>query len=211
MAPIDRPLRIADAIEELLAPIVLDDCTAEVRNALHKRAEQLLQLPTPHSQEISPQERSYLLTSGAFTLEELAESEQRVGRGALREAEYRSELGAMAASYCETDVAHRLGIQPDEVRDRSTSGKLFAFNAGGSWLYPKWQFDDETPEGVLPHLARILDALRPDEREPASVQGFMTSLQADLVDGAELTPRQWLLRGGAAEPIEDILEGDRWR
>lgn len=109
-------------------------------------------------------------------------------------------------------MAHRLGIEPDEVRDRYASGELFAFHSGGAWLYPKWQFDDETPEDVLPHLTGILDALRPDEREPASVQGFMATLQVDLVlDGAELTARQWLLRGSTPELIEDILKGDRWR
>lgn len=206
-----RPLTLADAVDALLAPVHPERCGPEVYRALLTKAEQLLRGQTPVAPRRMSQERSYLIDSGAFTFEQLARSETHIARGELRELEYRSALSAIAASHSESEVASRLGIVIDEVRQRRTSGELFAFDRAGIELYPTWQFTEAASGGVLPHLARVLKALRPDERNPASVLAFMTVPKRDLaIDNEQVTPVQWLVRGGSPRVLEDILEAGRW-
>lgn len=207
-----RPLTIADAVDELLARVHSERCGPDVCRALLKTAEQLLRGQTPVAPRRMSQERSYLIHSGAFTFEQLARSETHIARGELRELEYRSALSAIAASHSESEVASRLGIVIDEVRQRRSSGELFAFDAAGIELYPTWQFTEAASGGLLPHLTGVLKALRPDERNPASVMAFMTVPKLDLaIDNEQLTPVQWLLRGGSPRVLEDILEAGWWR
>ncbi|MFS0895058.1 hypothetical protein [Microbacterium sp. 179-I 3D3 NHS] len=108
-------------------------------------------------------------------------------------------------------MAARLGVSRDEVRKFRRGGALFAFDAMGILVYPRWQFTDDTSDHLLPHLARVVHAFL-DDGHPASVQGFMTVAKKELAHGEEgQTPIQWLVRGGSPHRIEDILEGERWR
>ncbi len=126
--------------------------------------------------------------------------------------EQRTSLNAVAASYGESEVAARLEIPREEVRRLHREGKLYAFDAAGVTVYPRWQFTDETSDGLLPNLAHLLESFLPDERHPASLQGFMTVPKDDLLfHGEWQSPVQWLLHGGSPDLIDDILEGARWR
>jgi hypothetical protein len=49
----------------------------------------------------------------------------------------------------------------------------------GIIVYPRWEFTDETPDHLLPHLARVVQDLLDDWRA-ASVQGFMTVVREEL-------------------------------
>lgn len=207
-----RPLTIESAVDELLSSIDSDGCGTEVATALRQKAAQLLRQVRPHSPRLTSQQRRYLVESGDFTPEEFAETEERVARGELREMEQRTSLDTIAASYGESEVAALLEIPREEVRSLHSEGKLYAFDAAGVTVYPRWQFTDETPDGLLPHLAHLLESFLPDERHPASVQGFMTVPKDDLsLHGEWQSPVQWLLRGASPDVIDDILEGERWR
>lgn len=207
-----RPLTIKDAVNELLSSIDSAGCGTEVATALRQKAAELLRRVRPSSPGLTPQQRRYLIESGAFTPEEFAETEASVARGELREMEQRTSLAAVAASYGESEVAALLTISPEDVRRMYGEGKLYAFDAAGVTVYPRWQFTDETSDGLLPQLAHILQSFLPDERHPASMQGFMTVPKDNLLFRGEWqTPVQWLLRGGSPDLIDDILEGERWR
>lgn len=207
-----RPLTIEEAVNELLSSIDSAGCGAEVATALRQKAAELLRRVRPYSPGLTSQQRRYLIQSGDFTPEEFAETEESVARGELREMEQRTSLGTVAASYGESEVAALLEISQEDVRRLYSESKLYAFDAAGVTVYPRWQFTDETSDGLLPHLAHILQSFLPDDRHPASVQGFMTVPKEDLLfHGEWQTPVQWLLRGASPDLIDDILEGERWR
>ncbi len=207
-----RPLTIESAVDELLSSIDSDGCGTEVATALRQTAAQLLRRVRSYSPGLTPQQRRYLVESGDFTPEEFAETEGRVARGELREMEQRTSLNAVAASYGESEVAALLEIPREEVRRLYSENKLYAFDAAGVTVYPRWQFTEETPDGLLPHLDHLLQSFLPDERHPASIQGFMTVPKDDLsFHGEWQSPVQWLLRGASPDLIDEILEGERWR
>lgn len=213
MLDIVRPLTLDDVVDELLAPIDRSNCGPEVLRALRLKARHLSRQVRPQSRSsgLPPAVRAFLIESGEFSPEEFAETEERVARGELREAEHRTSIETIAASYGESEVAERLGLNLGEVRDRKRAGKLYAFDAAGVTVYPRWQFTEQTDDGLLPHLAHVLTSLI-DDWDPASVQGFMTVPKDDLsYRGEWQTPIQWLLRGASPRRIDVILEGEQWR
>ncbi|MCK2022664.1 hypothetical protein KZC52_07000 [Microbacterium sp. kSW2-24] len=208
-----RPLALAKAVDEALERIDRTGCGAEILRVLRLEAERLLTQvrPVSSSSAMTPALRAFLIESGDFTLQELTETEERVARGELRELEDQTCLETIAASYSESEVAERLGLSIYEVQDRARIGTIYSFAVEGFAVYPKWQFSDQTRDGLLPHLAHVLASLI-DGWDPASVQGFMTVPKEDLTYRGEWqTPIRWLLRGGSAHRIDDILEGERWR
>lgn len=156
MPPVNRPLTLADAVDELLGTIELEECDPEVLGALRVKAEKLAKEAIPYSPGMTPQQRALLIRTGAFTAAELAETEDSVARGDLRDEEHRTELEMIAASYGESEVVKRLGLGRSEIHDRLRAGGLYAFEAAGTTVYPKWQFTDQTDDGLLPHLAHVV-------------------------------------------------------
>lgn len=211
MSDLVRPLTLDAAVDELLESIDVSDCDLDIVEALRREAVQLSRPSRPSNSGLSPEQRVLLLKSGAFTPEQFAQTERRVARGELREDENRTRLGTIARSYGERAVAARLDVELDEVRERRRAGSLYAFDASGVTVYPKWQFTDQTDDGLLPHLARVVRLLIEDWH-PASVEGFMTVPKDSLIYRGEWqTPIQWLLRDASPRRIEMILEGERWR
>lgn len=211
MSDLARPLTLDDAAVQLLGSIDVSECDPEILEALQLEAAQLSAHVRPSSPGLSPDQRAFLLESGAFTPEQFSQTEQRVARGELREDENRTRLGTIARSYGEHAVAARLDVELDELRERRRAGALYAFDASGITAYPKWQFTDQTDDGLLPHLSRVVTLLIEDWH-PASVEGFMTVRKDSLIYRGEWqAPVQWLLRGASPHRIEMILEGVRWR
>lgn len=211
MSDLVRPLTLDAATGQLLGSIDVSECDPEIMKALRREAAQLSAHVPASSPGLSRDQRAFLLESGAFSPEQFAQAEQRVARGELREDENRTWLGTISRSYGEHTVAARLDVELDELRERRRSGALYAFDASGITVYPKWQFTDQTDDGLLPHLARVVRLLIEDWH-PASVEGFMTVPKDSLIYRGEWqTPIQWLLRGANPHRVEMILEGERWR
>jgi len=206
-----RPLKIDDAVDATLSAITTEGCGPEIAEVLRLAANELLREADPGSPGLSAQERAFLIESGEFTPKELAETEASVARGDLRELENRTLLETIAASFSESEAAEKLGVSRHRVRELCGAEQLFGFKVGAVTVYPRWQFTNTRPEGVLPHLAHLLSELLPDERDPASLQAFMTVPKEDLTfRGEQQTPIQWLLRGGSLDAINDIVDGERW-
>ncbi|MCK8468745.1 hypothetical protein M0722_16235 [Microbacterium sp. KSW4-16] len=210
MADLMRPLTLDAAASRLLESIEVSECDTEIAEALRREAAQLFARTRPSSPSLSADQRALLFKSGAVTPEQFAQTEQRVARGELREEEIRTWLGTIARSSGEGAVAARLNLKLDELRKRRRAGRLYAFDASGITVYPRWQFTDQSDDGLLPHLALVVAWLLEDWH-PASVEGFMTTPKDSLIYRGEWqTPRQWLIQGASPHPIERLLNKKRW-
>jgi hypothetical protein len=160
----------------------------------------------PHDgSSLSDEQIAFLIESGAFTPEELAETQASIARGGLAETERRTRLGAVNASLSAEEVATRLGVDVANVERGRADGSLFAFTTDGEHRYPTWQFTGDPRQPVLPGLARLVSAF-PDDKHPASILGFMSTPQESLlVDNERLTPVEWLQQGGNPQKLLDIL------
>jgi hypothetical protein len=155
---------------------------------------------------LSDEQIAFLIESGEFTPEELAETQASIARGELAESERRTRQSAVKASLSAEEVATQLGIDVAQVEYRQADGSLFAFTTHGQRRYPTWQFTGDPRQPVLPGLARLVSGF-PDDKHPASILGFMSTPQESLrVDDERLTPVEWLLQGGNPQRLVDILE-----
>lgn len=140
-----------------------------------------------------------------MTRQQWNDAEERVARGDLARLERQTELGGLENATTARDAASRLGLTPRSVA--VFPGELFAFVIAGELRYPTWQFVDDREAPVLPHLAQLVEAFN-DDMHPSSILGFMQTPQEDARrDGVQLTPAEWLVRGGDVQLLVDILDG----
>jgi hypothetical protein len=93
------------------------------------------------------------------------------------------------------DAAELLGITPQSVTSKLTSGKLVGIKVGREWRLPRWQFDADNATGVLPDLHE-LQAVFPGG--PISLTNWITRAQPDF-DGR--TPREEMVMHGSGPVI----------
>ncbi|WP_299166897.1 helix-turn-helix domain-containing protein [uncultured Arthrobacter sp.] len=114
-------------------------------------------------------------------------------------AQVQLEADALTAE----EVAKRLKVDASTVRHYRRENKLHAVTIGGKLRFPLWQF---TGQAALPSIGRVLTVL-PEDMHPQSVAGFFTTPQPDLVlNGAAVSPREWLLGGGLVDHVVDLAE-----
>jgi hypothetical protein len=166
----------------------------------------------PRGGGLTDEQARYLVESGAFTADELAQTEREVAAGALAEEERKTRLGALARTLSAGEVASKLGIDASRVRHRQAKGLLFGFRVAGKRRYPTWQFTEGDAQ-PLPRLATVIEAF-PHDWHPAGIEAFMTtpksSLRAPSLSMSEdtperLTPAEWLESGGDPDAIVRIL------
>lgn len=119
------------------------------------------------------------------------------------------------SAYSADDVAAGLGISDADVEQRRRARTLWAIDVDGSWVYPAAQFTRVGAGGrpaldSVPNLDRVLSALRAD-LHPVAVAGLLTTPQHELIlHGRTCTVREWLIGGGAVEPVLQLIEINRW-
>lgn len=173
---------------------------------IHESAE-LLKRHQPRGGGLTEDQARFLVESGDFTAEELAETEKQVAAGELANEERQTRLSAIARTLSAAEVAERLEIDPSRVRHRQSKGLLYGFLVGGKRRYPTWQFVAGT-NVPLPHLASVVEAF-PEDWHPAGVEAFMTVPKSSLVSGESserMTPVEWLMSGGDPQAVVDILD-----
>lgn len=196
---------VHQAVQYLIDAAESQDQSVEVVVALIRECADLLKKSRPPGTALSDEQAAFLIESGSFTAEELAETQASVARGDLATEERKTRLSAVTASLSAAEVAERLGIDASRVRHRQTEGSLYGFMAGGKRRYPLWQFTDDPAQPALPGLAAVIKAFQ--DRHPAGIQGFMSTPQESLrVDGERLTPPQWLLAGRDPQVVVNILD-----
>ncbi|WP_311245377.1 MULTISPECIES: hypothetical protein [unclassified Microbacterium] len=196
----------------------LDDISAMVSNftlqhletatAVLSEAESMIEAQSPDD-GLTAAEREYMVSSGAFTPEKLAEIDRNLAAGQLERVEARTRTGAVLRTLSSSDVSELLGIDDSRVRHRVSKGLLYGFMTGTKRRYPQWQFDDGGP---IPHLAAIIRAF-PADWPPAKIEAFMTvpksSLRGELLGHPEIermSPTQWLVEGGEPDVVIGIIE-----
>lgn len=163
--------------------------------------------PSSRGDGLSSEQVQFLIESGAFTTERLAEVSARVARGDLEARERKSRQGAIDASLTTEEVAEHLRVDATEVRRRKNNGCLYAFVVNGEDHYPTWQFTDDPQQPTLPGLALVIEAF-PAGMHAATIRGFMSTPQrAARIDGTPVTPVDWLLQAGDPQTLQHILAG----
>ena len=155
---------------------------------------------------LSDEQVAFLIESGTFTPESLAETQASIARGELVELERKTRLEGINASLSAEEVAVKLGVDIAQVHKRLQEGNLFAFTTEGERRYPMWQFTGDPRQPILLGLPQLVSAF-PKDMHPASILGFMSTGQSIApIDGAPVTPVDWLLQGGDPQELIDILD-----
>jgi hypothetical protein len=122
----------------------------------------------------------------------------------------------ISTAYTAAEVASGLGVNDSRVRQRRLARTLWAIDDGGTWVYPVVQFEQLSADGGASKLKQVrgldqvLPALPPD-LHPTSVAGFLLTPQPDLrIDGQPKSVRDWLLSGGAVDPVLELIEIAEW-
>lgn len=182
----------------------LDSVLAEA--GLRMDSGRFLQLVADAASKIAPPQSSpadYFSTAQRRVLTEvgldLSEQGEHGPDARARSVAARAVLADAALTVAQ--AAERLGIDSSRVRHRIANGQLTGWKDRG-WRLPSWQFSGDT---TLPGLATVLAAV-PSDQPPLMVAGFMATPQPDLeLDGAPVTPRQWLLAHGDPRPVADLV------
>jgi hypothetical protein len=157
----------------------------------------------PRGRALSKEDAAYLVASGDFTVDELAEAQARVARGELDEGERQTREHAVSLTLSTREISLHLDIPMDAVQSLHVDGDLFAFSHDDELRYPTWQLTGDPARPLLPGLPALVRAF-PTDWSPAGVLAFMTTPKsAARIDGVPATPIDWLLNGGDV----DVLKG----
>lgn len=118
------------------------------------------------------------------------------------------ELAAIQATALTVEQAATvLGASADEVRGSIDAGVLYGIEAGGAWLLPIFQLDDEGHS--IPHVEEVLPLLNRTVR-PVGILHWFTDPYPDLASEethyASLSPKTWLLRKLPTEPVPELAK-----
>lgn len=193
------------SIQDLIETVETQGQDDELVVILLREVTDLIKRRQPRGGALSDDQVAFLIEADAFTPREFAETEASLARGDLARLERKTRLEAITDSLNAAGVAQVLSIDVARVRRRQAKGDLYSFLIGGRRRYPLWQFASDPARPVLPGLAALVKGI-PEDMHPASVQGFMTTPQEDLlVDCERVTPAEWLLRDGDPQALLDIL------
>jgi len=109
----------------------------------------------------------------------------------------------LETSFTTTVAAKRLKLDVSRIRQRIREGSLYAVEHEDGWRLPLFQFERRS---VLPGLVHVLASL-PRNLHPLDVAEWFLKPHPDLEWGesdATLSPREWLIRGGALDEVEDL-------
>jgi hypothetical protein len=156
---------------------------------------------TPGSAPLPPRQRA-ALTAGGLDLD---------AGGAYAAAATRTAAdyaALVATSLSVSEAAARLGVDASRVRHRVRDGDLWSLQASPRRrLLPALQFAADG--SVLPGLPEVIRAL-PDDLHPLEVAGFLTGRRPELrLRGRDLSPVEWLSRGGDVTVVTTLAEGVR--
>jgi hypothetical protein len=155
------------------------------------------------SATLSQDERALLRLGGL----DLDRTDSYVASATRTAADY---AGLVATALTVPATAARLGVDGSRVRHRIAEGSLWALRSPSRRrLLPSVQFAPGA--GVVPGFAEVYRAL-PDDLHPLEIQGFLVTARAELrLNRRDLSPVDWLLRGGAPAAVAVLAAGVRDR
>ena len=100
------------------------------------------------------------------------------------------------------EVARRLGIPENQVRQMIARGTLYSFLLNNRRLIPIFQFEPTGP--LVANITKVNAALSPD-LHPVEVQEWYAQADPDLFAGSDIeavmSPLAWLRSGGAVKKV----------
>lgn len=203
---------VKSSLSKLIEMIATTDVPSDTLDAMLNEVTENATRRQPRGGALTKNQADVLIRSGALSAERLADLEKRVDSGELARIERETRLGAISRALTAEQVGKRLGgLSASRVRHRQNDNLLYAFLAGKSRRYPLWQFiDDQVVPGLTEVIPHFIDGW-----QPATVEGFMTTPQADLHSGladpasedeGRMTPVEWLAGGGDPAAVVEILE-----
>jgi hypothetical protein len=115
-------------------------------------------------------------------------------------------MALLATSLTTAEAAALLKVDVSRVRQRLREGSLLGVDYDGERRLPRFQFERGL---VLPGLREVLAAL-PGGLNPLDVAEWILSPNPDLEsdrDATPLSPREWLLNGGAVDRVVVLALG----
>jgi hypothetical protein len=107
-------------------------------------------------------------------------------------------MGLLETSYTTSEAAKHLKVDVSRIRQRLRERSLYGVDYDGEKRLPRFQFERQR---VLPGLREVLGAL-PEDLNPLDVTEWFLAPNPDLeMRWRALSPRQWLLCGGAVESV----------
>lgn len=161
------------------------------------------------AERMPPSAREFLLDSGDFTGQALAETERQIGQGALQLGIAETFLFDVCSTRSLSSVAGFLHIDEDDVRALVAEGRLYAVELAGRLRFPTWQFCLPAEGHTLPGLPEVIKAIKP-RWEWQEASAFMRVTQQDLVGTGCKTPTQWLIDGGGLSDVVSLIEASDW-
>lgn len=159
---------------------------------------------------LTEEQATFLIEEGGLSLEELTWAIESVDLGDLDRLAEETMQAAMEATLSVEEVLVRLDMRPAMLRRLGDAGYLHAVHTPTGVRYPAWQFTNERSRRVVPGI-EILVRSFPKDWALANIVGFMATPQEYLdIDGAWLTPVEWLLRNGDPKDVAVILESIAW-
>lgn len=209
---VDSDRELEQALEEAVKRVVgaigrLANDAAWFTNSV---ADYLETLTPVREDGLTRQQEDYLIESGAFTAEELADTRREIARGGLQLSQAEAWLSHLCTTLSLRSVTVFLGWEEEAVRTAVSEGRLYAVEISGQLRFPDWQFDVALEGKVLPHLPALIEVLAP-RWGFQGVAGFMSTRQSSLVAEGRKTPTSWLRDGGQIEAVERIIESSYWR
>jgi len=159
--------------------------------------------------ELTKHHVRFLIESGEFTAETLAETQRRIQRGSLQLGAAEAWLSQIQATMSLDDTVGYLGWDELEVRDAVRDRRLFAIEVSERLRFPSWQFNVGSPEKLIPGLSEVIEVVSP-RWSWQSVSGFMSTPQSSLIANGRKTPVAWLRDGGDIDAVRQIVESDDW-
>ncbi len=159
---------------------------------------------------VGREQRQLLIESGAVIEGHLAAVEAKVGRGSLALAGIESQFSRLIRTASLEKTGAYLGWDEKAVRAAASEGRLYVFDVAGRLRFPRWQFHRAAPDGLLPHLAELID-LVPPHWTPQVVSGFMETSQSRLVTEGPTRPTEYIIRTGDFDAVRDAIESSGWR
>lgn len=143
----DPKERVIAAIELLLDEMTIEDVEGLAANFEHV-------VSPPLRSPSRKNKAAALINATHFSKDDLFKLEAEQLR--LKFTKRRELLeGALSTA----EVAELLRVSRQTPHDRVKSNSLLAIAEKGSFLFPKWQFDEKGPNGVIKGLAEVLVAL----------------------------------------------------
>ncbi|WP_354023741.1 hypothetical protein [Conyzicola nivalis] len=159
--------------------------------------------------ELTKHHVRFLIESGKFTAETLAETQKGIQRGSLQLGAAEAWLSQIQTTMSLEDTIGYLEWDEIEVRAAIVEHRLYAIEVSDRLRFPSWQFNVGSPEKLIPGLSEVIEVVLP--RWPwQSVSGFMSTPQSSLIAKGRKTPVAWLCDGGDIAAVRQIVESDDW-